>query len=119
MYDGAPAHVSRAVRDVLSNTYHDRRIGSGGPIAWPPRSPDLNPLDLYMRRHLKTLMCATSVDNEQTLLHRTADACQNIRNYPGIFEHMPRSVMICVDLCTEPHGGQFEHLLQIYSFSRN
>jgi hypothetical protein len=46
MHDGAQAHVSRAVRDVLSNTYHDRWINRGGPTAWPPRSPDLNPLVL-------------------------------------------------------------------------
>jgi hypothetical protein len=48
MHDGAPAHFSRAVRDVLSNTYHDRWIGRGGPTAWPPPSPDLNPLDFYL-----------------------------------------------------------------------
>jgi hypothetical protein len=39
---GAPEHFSRAVRDVLSNTYHDRCIGRGGPTAWLPRSSDLN-----------------------------------------------------------------------------
>jgi hypothetical protein len=37
--------VLRAVRDVLSNAYHDRWVGRGGPTAWPPRSTDLNPLD--------------------------------------------------------------------------
>jgi hypothetical protein len=45
MHDGAPAHFSRDVRDVLNNTYDDRRIGREGPTAWPPRSPDLNPLE--------------------------------------------------------------------------
>jgi hypothetical protein len=25
-----------------------RRIGRGGPIAWPPRSPDLTPLDSFL-----------------------------------------------------------------------
>jgi hypothetical protein len=40
MHDGAPAHFSRAVRDVLNNTYHDRWIRRGGPTARPPRSPD-------------------------------------------------------------------------------
>jgi hypothetical protein len=48
MHDGAPAHFSCAVRDVLSATYHDGWIGRRGPIAWPPRSPDLNPLDFYL-----------------------------------------------------------------------
>jgi hypothetical protein len=33
MHNGAPAHLSRAVRDVLCNTYHDRLIGRGGPTA--------------------------------------------------------------------------------------
>jgi hypothetical protein len=40
-----PTHFSRAVRDVLNNTYHDRWIGRGQPIAWTPCSPDLNLLD--------------------------------------------------------------------------
>jgi hypothetical protein len=46
MHDGAPAHFSRAVRDVLNNTCHDRWIGRVRPSAWPPSSPDLNPLNL-------------------------------------------------------------------------
>jgi hypothetical protein len=32
MHDGAPAHFSRAVRDVLNNTYQDQWIGRGGPL---------------------------------------------------------------------------------------
>jgi hypothetical protein len=47
MYEGAAEHISRAVRDVLSNTYHDRWIGRGGPTAWPPRSPGWNPMDFF------------------------------------------------------------------------
>jgi hypothetical protein len=31
--------------DVGLNTSRTRWIGTGGPIGWPPRSPDLNPLD--------------------------------------------------------------------------
>jgi hypothetical protein len=68
MHDGAPARFSRAVRDVLSNTYHDQWTGRGGPTAWPPRStPDLNPLDFYVFLHLETRMYAASVDNEEAL----------------------------------------------------
>jgi hypothetical protein len=53
MHDGASAHFSSAVRDVLSNKCHDPRIGRGGPTAWPPRSPNLNPLNFYLWGHLK------------------------------------------------------------------
>jgi hypothetical protein len=86
--------VLRAVRDVLSNTCHDRWIGRAGLTAWPPRStPDLNPLHVYLWRHLNTLVYAAPVDNEETLHNRTVNACQTVRNYPGIFERMLRSMM--------------------------
>jgi hypothetical protein len=111
MHDGAPAHFSHAVRDVLNNTCHDWWIGRGGPTAWPPRPPDLNPLDFYLWGHLKTLVYADPVDNEEALHHRIVDVCQTICNYPGIFEQMRRSMMRRVEACIESHGGHFEHLL--------
>jgi hypothetical protein len=40
----------------------------------------------------KTLVYAAFVDNEEALHHRILDACQTIRNYPGIFERMRRSM---------------------------
>jgi hypothetical protein len=51
IHDGTPPRCSRAVRDVLSNTYHGRWNGRGGPSAGTPRSSDLNPMDLYLWRH--------------------------------------------------------------------
>jgi hypothetical protein len=67
MHNGAPAHFSRAVRNVLNDTYHDLLIGRGGRTAWPPCSPDLNPLDFSLWKHLNTLVYAVPVDNEETL----------------------------------------------------
>jgi hypothetical protein len=60
--------------------------------------------------HLKTLVYAAPVDNEEALHHRIVDACYTIRNYPSI-ERMRRSVMRRVEACIESHGGHFEHLL--------
>jgi hypothetical protein len=103
---GAPAHFSCAIRDVLSNTCHDGWMGRGGPTAWPPRSmPDLNPARFYLWRHLTTLVYAAPVDNEEAL-HRIVDACQTVRNFPGIFARMRR-----VEACIEPHRGHFVHSL--------
>jgi hypothetical protein len=93
LHDGAAAHVSRAVRDILNNAHHGLWIGRGGPIAWPPLSTsDLNPLDLYLWGHLNTLVCATPVDKEEALHHHIVDASQTIRNYPGIFEWFRQSM---------------------------
>jgi hypothetical protein len=97
MHDGASAHCSRAARGVLNNTYDDRGIGTGGTNAWPPRSPDLNPL----WGHVKALVCAAPVDNEEALHHRIVDACQTIRNYRGVFERMRLCMMRRVDACIE------------------
>ena len=44
MHDGAPAHYSIEVRNYLNETLDNKWIGRGGPVPWPPRSPDLNPL---------------------------------------------------------------------------
>jgi hypothetical protein len=114
MHDGAPAYFSRAVRDVLSNTYHDRWIGRGGPTAWPPRLTYLNPLEFDLSGHLKTLVYAAPVDNDKAPHHRIVDACPTISKCPGIFERMWRSMKRRVEACTESHGGHFEH-----SFSCN
>ena len=48
MHDGAPAHFSTEVRDRLNNIYPLRGIGQGGPVAWPPISPDLKLLDFFL-----------------------------------------------------------------------
>jgi hypothetical protein len=48
-------------------------------------------------------MYATPVDNEEELHLRIVDACQTIRNYPGISERMRRSMMRRVDLCIKSH----------------
>jgi len=32
----------------LTTTYNDYWIGQGGPMAWPPRSPDLIPMDFFL-----------------------------------------------------------------------
>lgn len=52
--DGAPAHFSARVRTVLNRSFPDRWMGRGGPIAWPPRSPDLTKLDFFYGGMLKT-----------------------------------------------------------------
>jgi hypothetical protein len=57
----------------------------------------------------KTLVYAAPVDNEEALHHRTVDTCQTIRNFPGIFERMQRSMRRRVKACIEYHGGHFEH----------
>jgi hypothetical protein len=64
-HENAPSHFSLAVWDVLNNICHDRWMGRGGTMAWPPRAPHLNPLNFYLRRHQNILVNAAPVDNEE------------------------------------------------------
>jgi hypothetical protein len=49
----------------------------------------------------KTIVNAAPVNNEEALNHRTVDACQTIRNCPGIFELMRRYMLRRVEACIE------------------
>ena len=55
MQDRAPPHFSCFVTDVLNERFPDAWIGRGGPIPWPPRSPDLSPPDFSCGGTLRTL----------------------------------------------------------------
>ena len=62
--DGAPPHFGIAVRNWVTVNYL-RWIGGGGPVAWPPRSPDHNPLDLYLWGYMKDLVYAQVVNTRE------------------------------------------------------
>lgn len=111
MHDGAPAHFSRLVRDTLTAVYHDRWIGRGGPVKWPARSPDLNPLDFYLWGHLKQLVYGADIPDQETLHRRVMEACETIRHHPGVFERVRQSMIRRVHACLEARGGHFEHWL--------
>jgi hypothetical protein len=51
--DSAPPHYLGEVREYFSTSFPGRWIGRAAPIAWPPRSPDLKPLDFFLGRFVK------------------------------------------------------------------
>ncbi|GBM95153.1 hypothetical protein AVEN_17586-1 [Araneus ventricosus] len=61
-----------------------RWIGRGGPVAWPPRSPDLNPLDFFFSGHMKSVVYETPVHSAEDLLARIVVAADKINTPPGI-----------------------------------
>ena len=53
-----PPHWAKRVRDCLNDRLPHRWIGRGGPrdsnIPWPPRSPDLTPMDFFVWGFIKS-----------------------------------------------------------------
>ena len=86
-------------------------MGHLGPVPWPARSPDLNPLGFFLWGHLKTLVYATPEEHVDDLLPRIGDGCNTIRTTPGLLERMRQSMLRRCQLCLQEGGHQFEALL--------
>jgi hypothetical protein len=67
--DGAPPHYANTVKAFLSQQFPGKRIGRRGPIAWPPRSPDLTPLDFFLWGYIRDLVYQTKVQDVAELCH--------------------------------------------------
>jgi hypothetical protein len=87
---------------VLSNTCHGRWIGTGVPTAWPPLSPDLNPLNFYPWGHQNTpCVCSSCWQRRGTSSH-----CGCVSYYPPLPWHLWTDA--AVEACIESRGGHFE-----------
>lgn len=110
-HDGAPAHFAVNVRNHLNNAFPNSWIGRGGPIPWPPRSPDLNPLDFGVWGFSKSLVYETPVDTEEELIARIQVAAYELQQKEDIFASMRQSLLRRARLCIQVGGRNFEHLL--------
>lgn len=110
MHDGAPPHFNRIVRQHLTNVFGPRWIGRGGPVLWPPRSPDLNPLDFYFWGHLKEVVYSTPVNTREELLARITQHSNEVRNNAGILFAVQRENIRRLRKCIEVRGAHIEHL---------
>lgn len=70
--DGAPAHFANTVRAMLDRILPNKWIGRRGPIEWPPRSPDLTPLDFFLWGYLKSQVYTIKPRNVQELKENIA-----------------------------------------------
>ncbi|KAK2578444.1 hypothetical protein KPH14_001061 [Odynerus spinipes] len=62
--DGCPAHYSRAARSWLNINYPQRWIGRGGIVPWPPRSPDMTPMDFFVWGLLKQEVYSVPINSK-------------------------------------------------------
>jgi len=107
----APPHYTRHVREYLNEYFPNRCLGHGGPVAWPPRSPNLTTLDYYLWGHMKALGYETTVDSRAVLRHRIFAAAEHIRNHPDKFASAIQSLVTRAENYIATGGGHFEQLL--------
>ena len=82
LQDGAPPHWAQRVRDWLNDHLANRWIGRGGPrdsnIPWPPRSPDLTPMDFIVWGFIKSKVYTKNYENLVDLKAAICAAFQEI-----------------------------------------
>lgn len=108
--DGAPAHFARPVRQFL-NTHYPQWIGRGGTIAWPPRSPDLTPLDFYFWGYMKQKVYSVVIESREQLLQRINVAAEEVRQNRAQILRTTQSVLFRAQACLQSGGEYFEHLI--------
>ena len=107
--DGAAPHYGRDVRAYLNAKFPEKWIGRRGAIEWPPRSPDLTPLD-YFLGYLKDKVYQTKPANLAELQQRirneiTAIDANTIRQVVQAFYNR-------IAYCQTAGGENFEHLVK-------
>ena len=90
----------------LTATYNDRWIGRGGPIAWPPRSPDLTPMYFHRCGHITALIYTSS--SEEKIIARIAATTETTRQQPGNFGRTRQCLLrrcrlcvVCFNICSK------------------
>jgi len=78
--DGAPPHWSLDVRQCLDDHFPQRWIGRGGPIQWPPRSPDITPCDFFLWGFIKGLVYKSKMHSVAELKEKINAAFLQVTN---------------------------------------
>ncbi|KZC08948.1 hypothetical protein WN55_11411 [Dufourea novaeangliae] len=109
-HDGCPAHYARRVRDALNELYPTKWIGREGSVSWPPRSPDIIPLDFFLWAALKNAVYQEVPSTPENMKQRIIAACAIISSEK--IRRVRDAAIRRLQLCIDTNGHHFEHLLQ-------
>lgn len=105
-HDGAPPHRRSMITNWLNAEFPNRWIGKQGPVEWPPRSPDLAPLDFYLWSRLRNIVYETTPRDVPELCSRIAQACREIESEE--LDRVQNALVTRLQLCIGVEGGHFE-----------
>jgi transposase len=108
--DGAPPHYAVHVREYLNTVFPERWIGRRGSIEWPPRSPDLNPLDFFLWGYVKNLVYKSKPMSVNTLKESIRQVIREIS--PQVVLNVQQEFLDRLIYCRTVGGGHFQHLIK-------
>ncbi|EGI66419.1 hypothetical protein G5I_05054, partial [Acromyrmex echinatior] len=107
--DGVPAHFAVATRDYLNEIFHNKWIGRRGSIEWPPRSPDLAPLDYFYWGYLKMKLDA---NHPQTIPELKEEIRRTINEIsPQLCQNVIENFVKRMNVCKQSRGGHLSDIV--------
>jgi hypothetical protein len=114
--DGAPPHFALVVRHFLDNAFPQGWIGRSGPIEWPPRSPDITPMDFFLWGVVKNFVFAKQPTTVNGMKQFIAEAFALIDDNKELCVKVCRSVRRRMEVCNHFDGDHFEHIIHLKKF---
>ncbi|KAL4494420.1 hypothetical protein ABPG72_019830 [Tetrahymena utriculariae] len=108
--DGAPPHFSNDARNILNTQLQYRWIGRGGPIEWPPRSPDLSINDFWLWGYVRQLLYEhPKPTNQEELINKVNTILDDIKTemVRCAYENFYKRLTTCI----EQDGDQFQQYI--------
>jgi hypothetical protein len=109
--DGAPSHYGIFVRRWLDQQFPGSWVGRRCPIEWPPRSPDLSPLDFYLWEHLKAEVYQEKIRHMNHPKERIRNALMRIS--PDVLTRVHHECEKLIHMCFQSNDNHVEHFLWI------
>lgn len=107
-HDGAPAHRSNETKHWLNSNFA-RWIGIGGTMHWPPRSPDLNPLDFFQWGYTRSDIYRVRPRNIEELKQKIRQNFSTVT--PNMLANVQRHMEQRIVLCYAADGAHIEQYL--------
>lgn len=107
--DGAPPHISNDNMTLLRDKFGDSLISRNGPIAWPPRSCDLTPLDFFLWGYVKSQVYSNSPETIEDLEDNITRCIEAIPQemLGRVMENWVKRIQIC----KRARGGHLNDIL--------
>jgi hypothetical protein len=109
-HDAVSPNLSLIATHYLNQQLPNRWVGRSSGQIWPPRSPDLNPLDYRVWGYIKAMMCARKLNTRDELLRRILSAARCTNN-AAVPRKVTRALVTQVGKCIHAVGGHFKRLV--------
>ena len=108
--DGAPSHTTEMVREWLASKFGTRVISNKTKREWPPKSPDLSPLDYWFWGLCLSELWRSRPSSMAELKAIINDLAENLSK--DEVRKAVNDIKVRAEVCRQENGSHFEHLLK-------